>query len=274
MISDLFFIDKKYVSGKDFVSGREVSVPFQETPTDAQILKDISNYRVFEVSGNLSSARASYFHKSLGGYHAAKPRRVQQLFDYQIAKNNIEVLDLLNVKYIIQTDKEGKEFPTINPNANGNAWFVSQVKEVASADEEMKALDKFDSKNTAIINSKEFTLKNKTFVKDSLAVIALDSYKPNHLSYTSNTVNAGLAVFSEMYYAKGWKAYIDGKETPIYRADYVLRAIEIPAGKHVVEFKFEPQVVQTGSTIALISSIGMLLLLIGGIYVDRKKVTN
>jgi Bacterial membrane protein YfhO len=274
MISDLFFIDKKYVSGKDFVSGREVSVPFQETPTDAQILKDISNYRVFEVSGNLSSARASYFHKSLGGYHAAKPRRVQQLFDYQIAKNNIEVLDFLNVKYIIQTDKEGKEFPTVNPNVNGNAWFVSQIKAVASADEEMKALDKFDSKNVAIINTKEFTIQNKSFVKDSLAVITLDAYKPNHLTYTSNNANAGLALFSEMYYGKGWKAYVDGKETTIYRADYVLRAVEIPAGKHNVEFKFEPQVVQTGSTIALVSSIGMLLLLVGGIYVERKKVAN
>lgn len=272
MIFDLFFVDKKYVSGKDFMNGREVAAPFQETPADIQILRDPSNYRVFEVSGNLSSARASYFHKSLGGYHAAKPRRIQQLFDYQIAKNNIEVIDFLNVKYIIQTDKEGKEFPTVNPNANGNAWFVSQVKAVSSADEEMKALDKFDSKNVAIVNTKEFTIQNKNFVKDASAVITLDAYKPNHLTYTSTNANAGLAVFSEMYYAKGWKAYVDGKETPIYRADYVLRAIEIPAGKHQLEFKFEPQVVQTGSLIALVSSIGMLLLLVGGIYIERKKI--
>lgn len=271
MISDLFFVDKKYVSGKDFVSGREVAVPFQETPADNQILRDASHYRVFEVNGNFSSARASYFHKSLGGYHAAKPRRIQQLFDYQIAKNNMEVLAFLNVKYIIQTNKEGKEFPTVNPNANGNAWFVSQIKAVNSADEEMKALDQFDSKNVAIVNTKEFAFQNKTFAKDSLASIILDSYKPNLLTYTSNNANAGVALFSEMYYAKGWKAYVDGKETPIFRADYVLRAIEIPAGKHKIEFKFEPEVVQTGSTIALISFVGMLILLFGGIYFERKN---
>ena len=174
MVSDLFFVDKKYVSGKDFVSGREVAVPFQETPSDAQILKDTSHYRVFEVSGNLSSARASYFHNSIGGYHAAKPRRMQQLFDYQIANNNMEVLNMLNVKYVIQTDKEGKEFPTLNPNANGNAWFVSEVKLVATADAEMHALDKLDSKNVAVVNQNEFEIKNKAFAKDSSATIKLD----------------------------------------------------------------------------------------------------
>jgi hypothetical protein len=125
MIFDLFFVDKKYVSAKDFVSPVQIAAPFQETPADAKILEDTTHYRVFEVNGNMSSARASFFHHSIGGYHAAKPRRMQQLFDYQIAKNNLEVLNMLNVKYVIQTDKEGKEIPTINPDANGNAWFVS-----------------------------------------------------------------------------------------------------------------------------------------------------
>ncbi len=271
MIFDLFLVDKKYVSENDFVSKREIEVPFQASPVDLQILKDSSNYRVFEINGNLSSARASYFHKSIGGYHAAKPRRMQQLFDYQIAKNNLEPLNFLNVKYLIQTDKEGKEFPIANPDANGNAWFVSQVKIVQSADEEMKALDKIDSKNVAVINAKDFEVKKTTFVKDSLASITLDSYQPNHLKYTSVNSNEGLAVFSEMYYKNGWNAYIDGKIIPHLQADYVLRALPIPAGKHSVEFKFEPQVVQTGSTITLLSSIGILLLLIGGIYFERKK---
>jgi hypothetical protein len=275
MIFDLFFVDKKYVSGKDFVSGREVAVPFQETPSDMEILKDKSHYRVFEVNGNLTSARASYYHKSLGGYHAAKPRRVQQLFDYQIAKNNMEILNMLNVKYVIQTDKEGNEFPTSNPNVNGNAWFVSQVKLVNSADEEMKALDSLDSKNVAVVNNFEFGSRfkseSKTFVKDSSATIQLDIYKPNYLKYTSVNSKDGLAIFSEIYYDKGWNAYIDGKEVSHFQADYVLRALTIPAGKHTIEFKFEPQVVKTGSTIALISSIGMLLLLVGGIYFERKK---
>ncbi|WP_348813506.1 YfhO family protein [Flavobacterium maritimum] len=275
MIFDLFFVDKKYVSGKDFVSGREVEVPFQESPSDVEILKDKSHYRVFEVNGNLTSARASYFHKSLGGYHAAKPRRVQQLFDYQISKNNMEILNMLNVKYVIQTDKEGNEFPTSNPNVNGNAWFVSQIKFVQTADEEMKALDSLDSKNVAVLNQSEFgsIFKNDdtAFAKDSSATIKLDVYKPNYLKYTSVNSNKGLAVFSEIYYEKGWNAFIDGKEVSHFRVDYVLRALTIPAGKHTIEFKFEPQVVKTGSTITLISSIGMLLLLAGGIYFERKK---
>ncbi len=274
MVGDLFFIDKNYLDGKSFVSAREVEVPFQEKPADTQILQDTTHYRVFEVSGTLSSARASYFHKSSGGYSAVKPRRMQQLFDYQIAKNNIEILNLLNVKYLIQTDKDGKEFPVQNPGANGNAWFVSQVKSVNSADEEMKALDKLNSMNVAIINTKDFDIKDKAFAKDSAATIKLDLYKPNHLKYTSNNANKGLAVFSEIYYKNGWNAYIDGKEIGIFRADYTLRALEIPAGKHIIEFKFEPQVVKTGSTIVLISSIGMLLLLIGGIFFERKKQEN
>ena len=270
MIFDLFFVDKKYVSAKDFVSGREVEVPFQESPSDTQILKDTTNYRVFEVNG-LLNARSSYFHKSIGGYSAVRPRRMQQLFDYQIAKNNMEILNMLDVKYVIQTDKEGKEFPTSNPNANGNAWFVSQVKLVNSADEEMKALDSLDSKNVAIVNSKDFEINNTAFAKDSLATVTLDSYKPNHLKYTSNNTNEGLAVFSEMYYGKGWNAFIDGKKADHIRADYVLRGLQIPAGKHSIEFKFEPQVIKTGSTITLISVVGMLLLLVGGIYFERKK---
>ncbi|MFV8372787.1 YfhO family protein [Flavobacterium sp. LB2P74] len=270
MVSDLFFVDKKYVSGKDFVSGSQVEVPFQESPSDTEILKDTANYRVFEV-GDLMGARASYFHKSIGGYSAVRPRRMQQLIDYQISKNNIEVLNMLNVKYVIQKDKEGKEFPVSNPAVNGNAWFVSQVKLVNSADEEMKALDSLDSKNVAVVNRNDFEIKNTAFAKDSSATITLENYKPNYLKYASNNSNDGLAVFSEMYYGKGWNAYIDGKSTDHIRVDYVLRALNIPAGKHTIEFKFEPQVIKTGSTITLISSIGMLLLLIGGIYFERKK---
>ncbi len=276
MISDLFFIDKNYVNAKSFVSPSEVDVPFQPTASDLEILRDTSHYRVFEVNGNMSSSRASYFHQSIGGYSAVKPRRMQQLFDYQIAKNNMEVLNLLNAKYIIQTDKEGKEFPTYNPNYNGNAWFVQKVKFVNSSDEEMKSLDKLDSKNEAVVNQKEFDtlLKTNSFVKDSLSTIKLISYKPNHLKYTSNNPNPGLAVFSEMYYAEGWNATIDGKTAFHFRADYALRAMEIPPGNHNIEFKFEPQVVKTGSNIALISFILMILLLGGAIYLEQKKANQ
>uniref|UniRef100_UPI0035B3295F YfhO family protein n=1 Tax=Flavobacterium sp. TaxID=239 RepID=UPI0035B3295F len=196
------------------------------------------------------------------------------LFDYQIAKNNKQVLDMMNVKYIIQSNEKGEQFPTINPNANGNAWFVSQIQSVNSADEEMKALDKLDTKEVAVRlkdkNEKTYEI-SLPFRKDSLATIKLDLYKPNHLKYTSNNTNHGFAVFSEIYYPKGWKATIDGKETPIYRVDYTLRGLEIPKGKHTIEFKFEPEVVKTGSTIALFSSLAMLLVIVGGFYFERKK---
>nr|WP_294922852.1 YfhO family protein [uncultured Flavobacterium sp.] len=275
MIFDLFFVDKKYVSSKDFVSPVEIAAPFQETPSDAQILKDTTHYRVFEVNGNMSSARASYFHNSLGGYHAAKPRRIQQLFDYQIAKNNMEVLDMLNVKYIIQTDKEGKEFPTINPDANGNAWFVRSVKLVNKPDDVMKTLNYIDTKTAAVFNVHDYEGKFRSArLKkrwDTTGTIKVVEYKPNYIKYQSDNGKDGLAVFSEMYYKNGWNAYVDGQLTDHFPVNYVLRAMEVPGGKHTIEFKFEPQVVKTGGTIALVSSIGMLLLLIGGIYFERKS---
>ena len=273
VVTDLFFIDKNYVNGDDFLAAREVEMPFQETPADGQILQDTTHYRVFEVDGNLSSSRASYFHHSIGGYHAAKPRRMQQLFDYQITKNNMEVLNMLNVKYIIQTDEKGNELPLQNPDINGNAWFVSAVKWVNSANAEMKALSQLDSKNTAIVNKTEFgtLLTERSFAKDSTASIQAIDYKPNAIRYQSQNAQKGLAVFSEMYYAEGWNAYIDGKKTPHIRVDYVLRALEIPAGNHTVEFKFEPEVVQKGSAIALYSSAGMLVLIALGLYYERRK---
>jgi hypothetical protein len=274
LVADLFFVDKNYVSSADFVSAREVDTPFQPTEADEMILQDTTHYRVFEVDGNMSSARASYFHKSIGGYHAAKPRRMQQLFDYQIAKNNMEILDMLNVKYVIQTDKDGRPIPTLNPEHNGNAWFVQKVNFVMNSDAEMKALSTISTKEVAIVNQKEFgNLLSKTmFTKDTLATIKLQKYQPNRLRYLSNNSKDGLAVFSEMYYANGWNAYIDGKKTPYLRANYVLRALQVPAGQHKIEFVFEPQVIKTGSTIALVSSVGMVFLIIGGLYYERKKL--
>ncbi len=275
MILDLIFVDKNYVSTKDFVSAHEVDVPFEATIADNQILQDTTNYRVLEVDGNMSSSRASYFHKSIGGYSAVKPRKMQELFDYQIAKNNKEVIDMLNVKYIIQTDSTGAPVAVKNPEANGNAWFVNEIKFVKNADEEMKSLTKLETKNVAVLNEFEYGswFKNDAtkFKKDSTATIQLTSYKPNDLIYISKNKNEGLAVFSEMYYKDGWNAYINGKKSNYFEVDYALRGLQIPAGNHKIEFKFEPQVVKTGSIITLISSVGMLLLLIGGIYYERKK---
>ncbi|MGV1011600.1 MAG: YfhO family protein [Flavobacterium sp.] len=275
MVSDLVFVDKNYVSNKDFVSAHEVDVPFEASPTDEQIMQDTTNYRVLDVEGYLN-AKASYFHKSIGGYSAVRPRRMQELFDYQIAKNNKRVLDMLNVKYIIQTNDKGEEVASVNPAANGNAWFVKELKMVPNSDAEMKALDKLDNKNVAV-TQKEVSMKvglPGDYVIDSTATIQQTYNKPNHLKYRSNNKNEGFAVFSEMYYKNGWNATIDGKATDIINVDFALRGILIPKGKHTIEFKFEPQVVKTGSTIALVSSIGMLLLLIGGIYFEGKKKTK
>ena len=273
MIFDLFFVDKRYVSAKDFVSPVQIAAPFQETPTDSEILKDTSVYRVFDVQGQLQG-RSSYFHKTIGGYSAVRPRRMQQLMDYQInAKSNLEILNMLNVKYVIQVDKEGKEIPTINPEANGNAWFVSTVKLVNKPDDVMKALDNLDTKKVAVFNVREHEGKFRSArLKkqwDTTGTIKVVTYKPNYIKYKSDNAKDGLAVFSEMYYKNGWNAYIDGKLTDHFPVDYVLRAMEVPGGKHTIEFKFEPQVVKTGGTIALASSIGMLFLLIGGIYFEK-----
>jgi len=274
MVFDLFMVDKRYVSNNpnQFKSARQVDIPFEATEADERILADTTHFRVFEIEAGMNSARTSYFHKSIGGYHAAKPRRMQQLFDHQIAKNNVRVLNMLNVKYVIQSDENGEKIPLANPAANGNAWFVEQVKFVNSANDEMKALDSLNTKNEVVINSLVNDFKGaKNIAKDSTATINLVAYQPNHLKYVSNNSKNGFGVFSEMYYKNGWIATIDGKEAPIYNVNYVLRGLEIPAGKHTIEFKFEPQVVKTGSSIALISSIGMFLLIGAGVYYETKK---
>lgn len=273
MVLDLFFIDKNYVSSQDFKSAREVDMPFEATTADNQILQDTTHYRVFEVEESLSNPRASYFHKSISGYSAVKPKRMQELFDYQIKNNNRQVLNMLNVKYLIQTDDKGQPFAVQNPQANGNAWFVSELKHVNSADEEMQLLSKLDTKNTAITQnevSEKVGLPSK-FYKDSLATIKLVKYASNKLKYASNNSKDGFAVFSEVYYKDGWKATIDGKNVPILKVNYTLRGLQVPAGKHTIEFVFDPEVVKTGSTIALISSIIMFVLLFVALYLNFNK---
>ena len=285
MVMDLFLVDKNYVSSKDFRSASEVDAPFQQNMADSLILQDKTIFRVFELSGGLSNSRASYYHQSIGGYSAVKPRKIQELFDYQIEKSmrnlgeiidpktvsitkEIPVLCALNVKYLI-VSTENRDIPVVNPFHNGNAWFVQNLKNVNSADEEIKALDKLDTKNVAITQNEVGS--KSVFSKDATATIQLTNYKPNHIKYTSKNANEGFAVFSEMYYKDGWNATIDGKSATILKVDYALRGMKIPAGNHQIEFKFEPQVVKTGSLITLISFIGMILLIIGGVYLERKN---
>jgi uncharacterized membrane protein YfhO len=181
----------------------------------------------------------------------------------------------LNVKYVIQTDSTGASVPVVNPGANGNAWFVKQLKVLESPDAVMKALKGLDTKNVAIfhLNKVGSEFKNSRLKENWSAngTIQLDEYKPNYLKYTAVNQDMGVAVFSEIYYDNGWNAYVDGKLTDHFVVNYVLRAMVVPAGKHTIEFKFEPQVVKTGSTITLISFIGMGFLLIGGVYFENKK---
>lgn len=272
LVGDLVMVDRKYVNDTSFVSARKMEEPFEITPADKQILNDPTHFRVFDAQGGLNSAKASYFHQSLGGYHAAKPRRIQQLADYQLSANPMPIFNMLNVKYIIQSDEEGRSVAMLNNEVNGNAWFVSKVEKVTTADDEMKTLGTIDTKTTAIFNTTTFTQDLKdSYVVDSLAKIQLVSYKANRLSYESTNTQAGLAVFSEIYYPHGWIAKVDGQEVPIVAVDYVLRAIELPKGKHTIEFTFEPQVVKTGSRIALASSILILLFALGAIGWSVKK---
>jgi len=274
VVFDLGSVDKRYVNKEDFVQARIMEKPFSASPADTEILKDKSHYRVFDPSIGLNGAVTSYFHKSIGGYHAAKPRRMEELFYYQVAKNNVSVLNMLNVKYVIQRNEEGNVYPAQNPFASGNAWYVTKVKKVATADEEMKALTTFDEKNEVILNDKDVPqeLFSKTLVKDSTATITLTSYLPNALIYTTNTTKEQLAVFSEMHYPHGWNVYIDGEKTSHFRANYALRAMEIPKGNHTIAFKFEPTVVKKGSKIALASTILFGLLFLGGCYLEWKKL--
>ena len=279
VVFDLVGVDRRYVNSEDFVNRRVMEQPFQKTAATLQLEKETGRYRVYDAANNaFNSAEVSYTNSSIGGYHAAKPRRMQQLFDYQIAKNNVRVLNMLNVKYVIQSDENGQKLALVNPAANGNAWFVEEVITVKSADEEMKSLDNLDSKNVAIYggyNENASSVSTASiwggYKKDSLATIKLDLHSPNHLKYTSDNANDGLAVFSEMYYSKGWKAAIDGQEAPIFNVNYVLRGLQTPAGKHTIEFKFEPEVVKTGGTIALISTILMVLLVGLGLYFQKKS---
>ncbi len=284
MVLDLFFIGKEYVvtdsssSKCNFVSKSEVENPFEQTAADSLILQDTTNYRVFDMEGQLSSAKASFYHQSIGGYSAVKPKKIQELYDYQITKNNIEVLNMLNVKYVMQASEEGTVALT-NPNANGSAWFVSKVRVVNNADEEMKALNKLKTKEEATFQKLPLVKRNYNFKtgKDSTASIKLLSYKPNHLVYESSNSQEGYGVFSEIYYPYGWYATIDGKDAKIDNVNYVLRGLQIPAGKHKIEFKFQPDVVKRGSVISLICSILMFLVIAGGIFLillDAKKIKN
>ncbi len=292
IIVDMASVDSRYLNKESYVPKRMMEQPFEPSQADLFILQDKSlDYRVLNMAVNtFNDASTSYFHKSIGGYHGAKLKRYKELIDSQLDTNIQNIiktlnsrpvassidstlakqyaLNMLNTKYIIYNKDAA---PLINKNAYGNAWFVKEYKIVDNADAEIALVGKINPKETAIVDKRfEAQLQGFKIAPDTAATINLLSYQPNFLTYKIKSVSEQLAVFSEIYYDKGWNAYIDGKLVPHFRSDFVLRAMRIPTGEHTVEFKFEPSVYKTGERIALISSLLLIGLVLGAFFKEWK----
>lgn len=277
IVIDLGFVDSRYFSQDNYKRKRDQSFA-APTAADEEVLKDKSNYRVLDMQTRspFTDARPSQYHQSLGGYHGAKLRRYQDLYDSGIFKNmqalfsdiqtgepnftKYGVFNMLNTKYIIAGPQ--REYVIRNTAANGDAWFVKDVVKVDSPAEELQRTVNVNTRDVAVM---QLIDNNRSFVLDSAAVITLVERTPPYLKYESQSPAEGFAVFSEIYYPKGWHAFIDGKEVPLLRADYVLRALQIPAGKHVIEFRFEPKPYVIGNKITMASSWILLLVVIGSV---------
>lgn len=275
ILVDMWSVDKRFLNSDNFKSGSRSKQVFTPSQADLTILQDTEpGFRVMNTTvSTFNDASTSYFHRSIGGYHGAKLKRYQELIEYQITRNNMAVLDMLNTKYIILSPQEGAApVAQINPGALGPAWFVKEYKLVANADSEISALTGFKPAETAIVDQRfADQLNGFTIRYDSLATIDLTDYKPNHLTYKSESSSEQLAVFSEIYYDKGWTATIDGKPAPHFRTNYVLRAMRIPSGKHNIEFKFEPAVYYTGEKISMAGSLLLFIVFAAGVFIDVKK---
>ena len=261
VLVDIIPIDLRYVSHNDFIKGKRITNSFKPRDVDKQILKDEDlYYRVLDTSVDpFNNAKPSYFHKNLGGYHAAKLQRAQDMIDHYIGKGNRKVLNMMNTKYIIQ--KQGdKEVVAKNPDVYGNAWFVSNIKKANNANEEIDLIESTDIKNTAIVN-KEFDSYINGFTSGSKGEIYLTDYAPNKLQYQTDNSGDGFVVFSDVWYGpnKGWQAYLDGKPVDHIRVDYWLRGMKVPAGKHKIVFEFRPKAYYMGEKISLFSSLLMIL---------------
>ena len=271
ILIDLIGVNTRYVNEDDFVAASVMERPFQANQADLQIQKDTTHFRVYDLTSNpLNSARASYFHKSIGGYHAAKPGRIQELFDFYIYDGKQSILNMLNVKYFI-FNNEGQPVVQQNPDHLGNAWFANKVITVDNANEAILALDSINPSTTAIVERNQFDYEDRTFDVQFSDRIELTSYKENELIYSYKAQSDRLALFSELYYPKGWKVTIDGEETDYFRANYVLRALELPAGSHEIRFSFEPEVVKVGGKITLTSFIVLMLIIFGGLGYQYKR---
>ncbi|MGD1844593.1 MAG: YfhO family protein [Salibacteraceae bacterium] len=263
ILADMWNVDTRYVNKDNFVSKRQYDVPYQADAADNQILQDPDiHYRVYNTTRRPDQDGVTpFFHKSIGGYHAAKLRRVQDVITAHLLRGNQEILHMLNAKYVIVGAKEGRAAQR-NFNALGNAWFVKEVAQVANPDEELAGLKNLRTADKAIYDQRfAGELEGFTPNYDAQGEITLTDYHPETMTYASNAASEQLAVFSEIYYDKGWNAYIDGKLVPHLRVNYVLRALRVPAGQHRIEFRFEPKSYSIGSSIALICC----LTLIGGL---------
>lgn len=277
VLIDLWGVDKRYLNDKDYEKRKKTDAVIPMTRADEVILQDKDpNYRVYNTTQRLDQdASTSYYHKSIGGYHGAKMRRYQELIEYQMGQRNMEMFNMLNVKYFIIGDSLNNLFPQQNMEANGNAWFVKEYVIVENANAEIDSLTGFNSKQKAFIDKRYADQVNGLVItSDSVSTIKLTKYQPNKLVYESNASSPKLAVFSEIFYDKGWNAYIDGQPAPHFRTNYVLRGMKVPAGKHEIEFRFEPSAVALGETITLVSSIalyGGVLAMAAAALIRRKK---
>jgi hypothetical protein len=286
-LADMFLVDKRYLNNDRFVTPSVSQKASSPTPADNAILKDGSDYRVLNLAvSTFNDASTSLYHKSIGGYHGAKIRRYQELIDstiindmmtYMNARNSAKSYDdlqpaihkiasnnslrMLNSKYIII---DGQMSPVKNNLALGNAWFAETPLIVANANEELSMINKFDPAKQAVIDTRFKTQVSKQAYPASAGdTIELVSYKPNELVYKYSSKEERLAVFSEIYYPAGWKAYIDGSEKPYFRTDYVLRGMIVPAGDHQIRFEFKPSSYYVGNTVSIISSLIFILLVAG-----------
>jgi hypothetical protein len=283
---DMWPVNKRYLNSDNFVSKRNYQNSFAPTAADTYILQDHDIFRVLNMTvSTFQDASTSYFHQSVGGYHGAKMERYQEIIDYHLIPEitkmgesfkeipepwlvdtllkSMKVLNMLNTRYYIYNPDTP---PFVNKYALGNAWFVDGYIPAANADDEIMSLSKADLATQAVIDKRyEASVQDMAFGNDTSASIELSGYKPNHLTYSSTSSSERLAVFSEIYYDKGWNVYIDGQQADYFRADYLLRAMKVPAGKHTIEFIFHPVSFYTGEKISLASSVILLLLVAGSL---------
>ena len=269
LVFDLWDVNKSYVNADQFVNSTNVISPFTKAIYDEAILRDKSDFRVYEPQRGFSNARTSYFHKSIAGYHAAKPKRIQNLYDFYISNNNMKILSMLNVKYLIQISEDNPLGVTRNPNNLGNAWFIEETKIVDSADEELLNLNQVELKSICI--TQDQSLKGLNYKLDNRNSIELVKRKANELVYKSSTTSTQFAVFSEAFYKKGWQAYIDNKPVSHYKVNYLLRGLIIPEGDHEIVFKFYPEIVKSGVYISIVSYLILFMIFIK-LILDKKNV--